>query len=115
MYRYQIRTIAFVDLLTSWESKEQFYFRHRIRAYLVLLKTDIYQQFFSIKALTIAFTTFADEPWLAQLRNRKRAELSATNKPKTLGAAFQFCEPLAATGAAAGMAGTALVHPIHRR
>lgn len=42
-------------------TEEQSYFRRRIRAYMMLLKTGSYQQLFGANAVTVAFTTFQGE------------------------------------------------------
>lgn len=69
-------------------TEEQLYFRRRIRAYIMLLKTGAYQQMFSAKAVTIAFTTFQSAERIEQLRAWTRAELDG--EPPALGALFRF-------------------------
>jgi Replication-relaxation len=74
------------------------HFKRRIRAYITLLKTGAYQQFFGVKAITIAFTTFVSPERLAHMREWTRQELAASNEPKQLGTTFCFTritQPLA--------------------
>ncbi len=71
-------------------TEEQYYFRRRIRAYIMLLKTGSYQQMFHANAVTIAFTTFQSMQRLGQLRAWTRAELEQTGESPSLGALFRF-------------------------
>jgi Replication-relaxation len=68
----------------------QYYFKRRIRAYIVLLRSGAYQQLFGVKALTIAFTTFTSPQRVAQMREWIRQELAVSNEPKQLGTIFCF-------------------------
>jgi Replication-relaxation len=54
----------------------QQHFRRRIRAYIALLKTGAQQELFGSTIITIAFTTFAGEFRLAQMRQWARQELA---------------------------------------
>ncbi len=56
-------------------SEEQRYFRRRIRAYVTVLKSGAYHDWFGVKSLTIAFTTFAGEKRREQMRAWTRQEL----------------------------------------
>lgn len=69
-------------------SEEQYFFRRRIRAYIMLLKTGSYQQLFGTNAVTVAFTTFTGPERVEQMRAWTRAELE-TESPE-LGALFRF-------------------------
>lgn len=71
-------------------TEEQQYFRRRIRAYIVLLKSEAYTDLFGVKAITVAFTTFVGEQRLRQMYEWTRQELAATNEPHALGRAFWF-------------------------
>lgn len=71
-------------------TESQAHFKRRVRAYIVLLKTGAYQQWFGVKALTIAFTTFVSEQRLQQMRDWTLQELTVTNEPKQLGMTFCF-------------------------
>jgi hypothetical protein len=75
--------------------EEQHYFKRRIKAYTVLLKTEAYQALFGTRALTAAFTTLADDIRLHQMRKWAQQELQT--EPVALTAAFYFtslCQPL---------------------
>jgi Replication-relaxation len=69
-------------------TEEQFYFRRRIRAYLMFLKSGTYQQTFGTNAVTIAFTTFQGERRVEQMQRWTRIELK--NEPTSLGELFRF-------------------------
>jgi hypothetical protein len=56
-------------------TEEQFYFRRRIHAYAMLLRTGSYEQLFGAKAVTIAFTTFQGEQRAEQMERWALAEL----------------------------------------
>src|SRR5581483_4701541 len=71
-------------------TEEQQHFRRRIRAYLVFFKSGAYQQHFGVRTITVAFTTFTGIARLRQMIEWTRAELAATNEPKTLGTIFSF-------------------------
>jgi DNA-binding PadR family transcriptional regulator len=71
-------------------TEEQRYFRRRIRAYIVLLKSEMYKELFGVRTLTIAFTTFAGEARRKQMREWTKAELAATNEGSDIGGAFYF-------------------------
>jgi hypothetical protein len=71
-------------------SEEQRYFRRRIRAYSVLLKTEAYKLWFQAKGITIAFTTFAGPERLKRMRDWTRQELAASGEPKALERRFYF-------------------------
>jgi hypothetical protein len=68
----------------------QQFFRKRIRAYIGLIKTGSYKQYFAVDRLTVAFTTFVGESRLKQMRSWTEQELKATNEPWEVGSAFTF-------------------------
>lgn len=69
-------------------TEEQYYFRRRTRAYIMLLKTGSYQQLFGTSAVTIAFTTHTGQHRVEQMRAWTRAELE--HEPPEVGALFRF-------------------------
>ncbi len=71
-------------------TEQRQHFRRRIRAYITLLKSGMYQEVFGVKSITIAFTTFEGEKRCEQMREWTRAELAATNEPLSIGMAFCF-------------------------
>ncbi|HVB24071.1 MAG TPA: replication-relaxation family protein [Ktedonobacteraceae bacterium] len=68
----------------------QDHFRRRLRAYLVLLKKGDYQHYLGVKAVTIAFSTFAGELRLKQMRDWTQAELAAIGAPPSVSGVFLF-------------------------
>src|SRR6266487_258553 len=74
------RQMRFPVLLEHDRGTEgQHHFRQRIRAYLTFLKDEGPQKLFGTQAVTIAFTTFAGEFRLAQMRKWARQELTQHN------------------------------------
>lgn len=71
-------------------TEQRQHFRRRIRAYIALLKSGMYQEAFGVKSITIAFTTFEGEKRCEHMREWTRAELAATNEPMSIGMAFCF-------------------------
>lgn len=71
-------------------TEEQYYFRRRIRAYLILLKKEGYRQMFDVGSITIAFTTSAGVERLKKMREWTLQELEATGESSNLGNAFYF-------------------------
>lgn len=71
-------------------TEEQRHFRHRIRAYIMMLKAEAQKDWFGVKAITIAFTTFEGERRREQMREWTRQELASTNEPRSIGSAFCF-------------------------
>lgn len=71
-------------------TEEQRYFRRRIRAYIMLLRTRAYEQSFGIRAVTVAFTTFMGQKRVEQMRNWTRLELAAAGEPESVGRTFCF-------------------------
>lgn len=71
-------------------TKEQQYFRRRIRGYISLLKTDAFQQRFGVRTITVAFTTFMGERRLKQMREWTNEELKSTNESQKVATTFLF-------------------------
>lgn len=71
-------------------TEEQHYFRQRIRAYIVMLKAEAQKEWLGVKAVTVAFTTFAGEKRREQMREWTRQELAASGELKSLGRVFCF-------------------------
>lgn len=71
-------------------SEEQYYFRRRIRAYLVMLKNEGYKNLFGVGGITIAFTTSAGVERLKKMREWTSKELELTGEIQQLGSAFYF-------------------------
>lgn len=71
-------------------TEEQQHFCCRIHAYLMLLRAEAQKEWFGVKAVTIAFTTFEGERRREQMREWTRQELAAANEPKSTGMAFCF-------------------------
>lgn len=86
-FRYEGRRMP-VLLEHDRGTEEQFYFRRRIRAYIMLIRTEAYKELFGAKAITVAFTTFVGEHRLEQMRAWARAELAS--EASTIGTAFCF-------------------------
>ncbi len=68
-----------------WEldrgTEDQKFFRKRIRAYIVFLKSRAFKTLFNIDNITIAFATTKDHNRTYQMREWTRKELAATNEP----------------------------------
>lgn len=71
-------------------SEEQRYFRRRIRAYCLFLKSGEFQKLFATRTITVGFTTFVGQKRLEQMRDWTRAELTATSDLTTIGGVFIF-------------------------
>ena len=71
-------------------TEEQKYFRRRIRAYIVFLKSRTFKTFFNIENITIAFATTKNHNRIKQMREWTRKELALTNEPSWLGQLFLF-------------------------
>ncbi|HUY78890.1 MAG TPA: replication-relaxation family protein [Ktedonobacterales bacterium] len=72
------------------DTEGQTFFRHRIRAYIALLKSDVIQQRFGVGTITVAFTTFTHHKRLEEMRAWTLAELDASHETRHLGEAFLF-------------------------
>ncbi len=61
-------------------TEQQKHFRQRIRAYIILLKSEAYKELFGVKSITVAFTTFVGKKRLIQMREWTRQELKGESK-----------------------------------
>jgi Replication-relaxation len=71
-------------------SEQKNYFRKRIRAYIVFLKTRAYTDLFHIPRATILFTTFIGERRLEEMREWTRQELASTREPPPIAQQILF-------------------------
>jgi len=77
-----------------WEldrgTEDQKFFRRRIRAYIVFLKSRAFKALFSIENITVAFATTKNHNRIRQMREWTRKELAVTNEPSWLSQLFLF-------------------------
>ncbi len=77
-----------------WEmdrgTEDQKFYRRRIRAYIVFLKSRAFKTLFTIENITIAFATTKDHNRIKQMREWTRKELAVTNEPSWLSQLFLF-------------------------
>ncbi len=77
-----------------WEldrgTEDQKFFRRRIRAYVVFLKSRAFKTLFSIENITIAFATTKDYNRVKQMREWAAKEFASTNEPDWLADLFLF-------------------------
>lgn len=77
-----------------WEldrgTEDQKFFRKRIRAYIVFLRSRTFEAVFGIKNITIAFATTDDHNRIRKMQEWTQKELSTTNEPSWLGQLFLF-------------------------
>ena len=77
-----------------WEldrgTEDQKFFRKRIRAYIVFLKSRAFRTLFGIENITIAFATTKDHTRIKQMREWTHKELTVSNEPKWLADLFLF-------------------------
>jgi hypothetical protein len=71
-------------------SEEQYYFRRRIRAYLVMLSSEGYKELFGVGGITIAFTTSVGAERLRKMREWIRKESEETGEYQSLSNLFYF-------------------------
>ena len=71
-------------------TEDQKFFRRRIRAYIVFLKSRAFKTLFGIENITIAFATTKDYNRMKQMREWTRKELAVTNEPQWLADLFLF-------------------------
>jgi hypothetical protein len=71
-------------------TEDQKFFRRRIRAYIVFLRSRAFKTLFNIDNITIAFATTKDHNRIKQMREWTRKELAATNEPLWLSQLFLF-------------------------
>jgi Replication-relaxation len=83
-----------VPIPILWEldrgTEDQKFFRKRIRAYSVFLKSRAFKTVFTIENITIAFATTKDHNRMRQMREWTRKELAVTNEPSWLSQLFLF-------------------------
>jgi hypothetical protein len=83
-----------VTLPVLWEldrgTEDQKFFRRRIRAYIVFLKSRAFKTLFSIEYITVAFATTKDHNRIRQMREWTRKELAVTTEPSWLSQLFLF-------------------------
>ncbi len=77
-----------------WEldrgTEDQKFFRRRIRAYSVFLKSRTFKTLFNIENITIAFATTKNHNRMKQMREWTQREMAATNEPSWLSQLFLF-------------------------
>jgi len=77
-----------------WEldrgTEDQKFFRKRVRAYIVFLKSRAFKTLFDIENITVAFATTRDHYRVRQMREWTRKELALTNEPAWLADLFLF-------------------------
>ena len=71
-------------------TEEQKFFRRRLAAYIVFLKSRTFETIFNVKSMTIAFATTKDHNRLNKMREWARLEFSLTQEPKWLSDLFLF-------------------------
>ncbi len=77
-----------------WEldrgTEDQKFFRKRVRAYIVFLRSRTFETVFNIKNITVAFATTKDHSRIRQMREWTQKELAVTNEPSWLSQLFLF-------------------------
>ena len=77
-----------------WEldrgTEDQKFFRKRVRAYIVFLRSRTFETVFNIKNITIAFATTKNHSRIKQMREWTQKELALTNEPSWLSQLFLF-------------------------
>src|SRR5438270_13785225 len=77
-----------------WEldrgTEDQKFFRKRIRAYIVFLKSRSFKTLFGIDNITVAFATTKDHNRVRQMREWTAKEFASTNEPDWLANLFLF-------------------------
>jgi hypothetical protein len=77
-----------------WEldrgTEDQKFFRKRIRAYIVFLRSRIFETVFNIKNITVAFATTRNHNRVRLMREWTQKELAVTNEPSWLSQLFLF-------------------------
>ncbi len=71
-------------------TEDQKFFRRKIRAYIVFLKSRAFKTLFSIENITVAFATTRNHNRIRQMREWTRKELALTSEPSWLGQLFLF-------------------------
>jgi hypothetical protein len=77
-----------------WEldrgTEDQKFFRRRIRAYIVFLKSRAFRMLFGIEHITLAFATTKNHQRVRQMREWAAKEFASTNEPGWLANLFLF-------------------------
>ncbi len=71
-------------------TEDQKFFRKRIRANIVFLKSRAFKALFEIENITVAFATTKNHNRIKQMREWTQKELAVTNEPVWLGQLFLF-------------------------
>ncbi len=91
-YTHQSGKIDSLPVLVELDrgTEDQKFFRKRIRAYIVFLKSRTFRTVFDIDNITIAFPTTADHNRVQKMQEWTQKELPLTNEPSWLGQLFLF-------------------------
>ena len=77
-----------------WEldrgTEDQKFYRRKIRAYIVFLKSRAFKTFLGVENITIAFATTTDHHRVKQMREWTQKEMALTNEPAWLANLFLF-------------------------
>ena len=77
-----------------WEldrgTEEQKFFRRRLRAYSVFVRSRAFETVFNVKSMTVAFATTKDHNWVSKMREWARQEFILTHEPSWLSQLFLF-------------------------
>ena len=71
-------------------TEDQKFFRRRLRAYIVFLKSRAFRTLFGIENITVAFATTKDHNRVRQMREWAAKECASTNEPSWLANLFLF-------------------------
>ena len=71
-------------------TEDQKFFRRRLRAYIVFLRSRTFETIFNVKSMNVAFATTKDHNRVNKMREWARLELAVTNEPKWLSGLFLF-------------------------
>jgi hypothetical protein len=71
-------------------TEDQKFFRKRVRAYAVFLRSRVFVTLFGVQNITVAFATTSNHNRIKQMRDWTRKELAVTNEPKWLYDLFLF-------------------------
>jgi hypothetical protein len=71
-------------------TEDQKFFRKRLRACIVFLKSRAFETLFEVKNITVAFATTKNHNRVGKMREWARKELAVTNEPKWLADLFLF-------------------------
>jgi hypothetical protein len=68
----------------------QQHFKQRIRAYIMLFKSEAYREFFGVQVISVLFTTFLGADRVEEMRLWTRQELETSHEPVEIGTLFFF-------------------------